>query len=895
MSSGQAVRTFLFTDIEASTRRWEHDPAAMSAALERHDTIVRTAVEANAGELVKHTGDGVVAVFEVPSDALRAAVAIQRGLGDDVRVRAGIHTGPAEQRAGDWFGPTLNRAARIMALGRGGHVLLSATVAGAVTPDLPDAVTLLDLGEHPLKGFERPERIHQAVGAGLTADRAFEAGAERARRSSRSSFIGRETEIDAVSRLLDTERCVTVTGVGGSGKTRLALEVAQRRADRYPDGLAVAELAALADGAEVARAVADAVAMPIVGGSVARDLTIFLRDREVLLVIDNCEHLLDGCAELIEDLIDGCPDVTILATSREPLGVDGERAWRAPSLSLPTGPDADPLDCEAAALFVARAASAQPGFVAADHREAVGSICLGLDGLPLAIELAAARTSHLTPEQIAEMLDDRFRLLTGGTRRARQRQQTLQAAMDWSHDLLTAEEQRLLRRLAVFAGGWTLDAATDVAGDGDAIAVVDGLGSLVAKSLVMADETEAGMRYRMLETVRLYAQERLVDAGEAIDRRDRHVEWLIRRGDAERSRHGDRWISKSVATTEAEVDNLRVALDWSAEQGRGEDVVRLILLTWPMWYVSLRAPEALTWLDRYAGAVDESLGTRERVEWRIAGGFLRQEAMDAVAIVRAGNEALRLDPDGRASDFTGLAWFLRMILPVFVDPPAAVRMADEATAWVAEHSSGDVADFVVMYAALAHVAARQWDRGRELLVQAGGADDVIRFYGEIGLITVPLLLGDAADARARASALAAELGPAPARHLDTSALGLLAITEAASGDPRAARAALAGAATTARRRYTHIPSAWGLPITAAAAVLAIEGRDSEAMTLLVAVGAHGRVWQARQEMFGLLHREYSRNVADRLGPEATAQAWIAGEAMSVEDMQAAVDALVAEA
>ena len=697
MSPGQ-VRSFLFTDIEASTRRWEHDPAAMSAALERHDAIVRDAIESNGGSVLKHTGDGVVAVFDRPADALRAAVTIQRGLtGDDVRVRAGLHTGRAEERDGDYFGPTLNRAARIMGLGRGGHVLLSGAAAAAIADDLPGEVTLLDLGDHLLKGFEHAERIHQATGDGLTTDRAVEARAAGTTRGGRTSFVGRESELSTIGRLLDDERCVTVTGVGGCGKTRLALEAAQRTAGRYRDGVVIVELAPLADPAAVPRAVADAVAMPIVATSVTRDLTIFLRDRECLVVLDNCEHLLDACAELVDELIEACPEITVLATSRESLGLDDERAWRAPSLSLPGDDDRDPLDCEAVALFTARAATARAGFVTAEHRDAVVAICRGLDGLPLAIELAAARTSHLTPEQIAAMLDDRFRLLTGGARRARQRQQTLQAAMDWSHDLLSGDDRRLLRRASVFAGGWTLDAAVAVCGEGDPVAVIDGLGSLVAKSLVVAEETDASMRYRMLETVRLYAQDRLVEAGEAELLRDHHRDWLIRHVEAVWDEHGDRAISAVGAEAERELENIRTALDWSEEHGRGDLVVRLISLTWPMWYVSLRSTEALTWLERHATTVEPGLATAEQVELRIARGFLLQESMNGPEIVRCGDEALALDPDGAASPLTGLGWFLRLMVPVYLDPAGAVRTAREALAWTARHSSGDVTDFVVGY------------------------------------------------------------------------------------------------------------------------------------------------------------------------------------------------------
>jgi len=892
-------RTFLFTDIEASTRHWEHDQEAMSAALERHDAIVRSVVEGCGGVMVKHTGDGVLAVFEVPGEALRAAVAIQRGLGTgDVRVRAGLHTGTAEERDGDYFGPTLNRTARIMGLGRGGHVLLSAATNAAIGGDLLESVLLLDLGEHPLDGFERPERIHQAIGDGLTTDRALDERHPTSTFGTRTSFVGRQAELESISRLLDTERCVTLTGVGGCGKTRLALEVARQRAPGWADGACIVELAALADPGEVPRAVADAIGMPVVAGSIGRDLTVFLRDRECLLVLDNCEHLLEACADLVDNLVDSCLGVTVLATSREPLGLDGERAWRAPSLTLPSGDDADELDCEAAALFIARAEAVRSTFIAPMHRDAIVAICRGLDGLPLAIELAAARTDVLSPEQIAEMLDDRFRLLTGGARRSRQRQQTLRAAMDWSHDLLTDAERCLLRRLAVFGGGCTLEAAIATCGDGDPLAIIDGLGSLVGKSLVIADETAHGMRYRMLETVRLYAQDRLFEAGEATARRDRHLAWLLEHLAAIRREHGDRWVEPGAGAIAVELENLRLAFDWSEEQDRGDLVVRLVILTWPLWYLSARGHEALAWLDRHADAVDGTLTPTEQVEWRVARGFLLQESMDGAAQARCGEEVLALDPDGSLSDLTGLAWLFRMMLPVFVDPSQAVRIATEALEWVDRYGSPVTADVVAGYAANAFISDGRWEEARGMLADLAAQDQIdahLEAWVEAGFATVLLLLGDVAGAGTRARSLAAAVTPTIGRHVESWAHAFLAIVEAAQGDVVASRRALEASVTVVRRRYAHIDSAWGIPITAAAVILAIEGRDADAMRLFFAVGAHGRVWQARQEMTFVLHREHSRAVADRLGPDATVEAWVAGEAMTVAEMHAAVDALVVEA
>lgn len=891
------MATFLFTDIEASTRRWEHDAPAMSTALERHDAVVRDAVASNRGSLLKHTGDGVIAVFEMAADALSAAIAIQRTLtDDDVRVRAGLHTGPAEQRDNDYFGPTLNRAARIMGLGRGGHVLVSTASAAMIGTDTPTDTSLLDLGEQPLKGFEQPERVFQAVGAGLVSDRAVGPSAISAMSGGRTAFVGREAEVVKLAAMLERDRCVTITGVGGTGKTRLALEVALRILDRFSDGVAVVELAALADPDEVARSVADAVAMPVVASSVDRDLMIFLRERDCLLVLDNCEHILDACADLVDALIENCPRVTVLATSREALGIEGERSWRAPSLSLPSNAeDVDPLECESAALFIARASVVRPDFDATKHRAAIAEICRRLDGLPLAIELAAARASHLTPDQIAEMLDNRFRLLTGGARRARQRQQTLQAAMDWSHDLLSDDERRLLRQLSVFAGGWTLDAAIAVCGSDDPVAVIDGLGSLVAKSLVNVDEIAGSSRYRTLETVRLYAQDRLVDAGESEELRDRHRDWLVQ------------WILASWSTTgsfdgarrrlEPELENLRAALDWSREQNRGEQITMLICRSWPMWYLGLRSFEALAWLDSYAMGVDATLSTADRVDCRIARGFLLQETMNGSEIARCGEEALALDPEGTASSLTGLAWFLRMMVPVVADPDLAVQIGNEALAWVDTHGAGETADMVRAYWANALIADDRWADARIVLtelIDRDALDGTWLHYVQSGLAATCHALGANDEAKAHLRAAIDSLTDSPGRHADTSAYSLLAIVEAASGNRQASRRALSTSVDCVRRRYGHIPTAWGLPITAAAIILAIDERDDEAMQLMVAVGAHGRIWQARQEHNFLLHKLYSQRLGHRMTPEAIGRAWTAGDEKTVDEMHAAVDALAAE-
>jgi len=898
MAETSAELTFLFTDIEASTRRWEDDPSAMSVALERHDVIARGVVAANGGVVVKHTGDGVLAEFPTATAALGAAVEMQRRLApDDVRVRAGLHTGHAEHRDGDYFGTTLNRAARIMALGRGGHVLMSEASARTVRMELPVDITLTDLGQHSLKGLENPEHIFQAVGPGLLSEPALVRSEARFLGRSRTLFIGRQAQIAALVRLVEGERCVTITGVGGAGKTRLAIEVARALSNRFRDGACLVELAALADPADVVQAVAEGVGMPVVSGSVARDLTIFLRDRQCLIVLDNCEHVLDAAADLVDALLAACSEVTVLATSREALGVEGERSWQAPSLVLPPdAADPDPVTYESGVLFVARATVVHPSLVPGEHRRAIAEICRRLDGHPLAIELAAARSSHLSPEQIAGMLDDRFRLLTGGARGARQRQQTLQATMDWSHDLLSHEEQVLLRRLAVFADGWTLDAAAFVCGHGAALTVVDGLASLVAKSLVIVEEApEGSWRYRMLESVRLYALERLTDAGEQATLRDRHLGWLVHwardlAGPAD-SLRPTRW----GGLAERELENLRAGLVWADGQGRGDQVVVLIAATFPMWFYSARSPEGLAWLDALAFGVDEALDLADRVQWRVARGFLLQESLGVEAeVARCGREILRLDPDGTTSPLSGLGWLFQIAGPLYADPPRAIRIGAEALDWLDRNAGDTVAQSVSAFYVNALLIDRRFDQAEEVLVgllAEPGFDPYLREMARTGLATLRHLAGDDEAAAVHLGAVIDAIADPAPRHIDSWTYSLLAIVEAARGNRAASRAALRTATACVRRRYGHIPSAWGFPITAAAILHALDHENHEAMALLVGVGAQGRQWQGRGEQCFVLHRRYTEWVADRMTPEEVSKARQVGNRITIDAMRSAVDAV----
>ena len=463
--------TFLFTDIEGSTKLWEQHPDAMRSAHARHDTLLRSAVQQHHGHIVKTTGDGVHAAFATAPEALAAVLTAQRALRDEpwdpqapISVRMGLHTGIAERRDGDYYGSALNRAARLMAAGHGGQTLLSAATQELVRDHLPDEAGLRDLGEHRLKDLGRSEQVFQLQHPSLPADfpplRSLDNPALPNNLPQQvTSFIGRETQVAEVKARLNKTRLLTLTGAGGSGKTRLSLQVAADLLTGDGDGVWLVELAALTDPALVPQAVADVLGVKEqVGQPIQRTLVEWLKTKRLLLVLDNCEHLVGACASLAADLLRACPDVHLLASSREALNVAGEQTYRVPSLSLPDPKQAQTGEglsqFEAVRLFIERAQAVQPSFaVTSGNAPAVAQVCWRLDGIPLALELAAARVRSLSVDEINTRLDQRFRLLTGGSRTALPRQQTLRALIDWSYDLLTEREKALLCRLAVFAGG----------------------------------------------------------------------------------------------------------------------------------------------------------------------------------------------------------------------------------------------------------------------------------------------------------------------------------------------------------------------------------------------------------------------------------------------------------
>jgi predicted ATPase/class 3 adenylate cyclase len=588
--------TFVFTDLEGSTRRWEEDPEGMRMALARHDELLREVVDAHGGHVVKTTGDGVLAAFARAPQAVLAAVDAQRRLtaepwptDEPLRVRMGLHTGEVDLVDGDYHGPPLNRAARLMSVAQGGQVLLSHITHGLSQEALAEGIESVDLGEHQLRDLSRPERVFQLVGEGLSS----QVGELRTLDAfpgnlpvQLTSFVGREQEVEEITAAFTERRLVTITGVGGVGKTRLSLQVAAHLLPRFLDGAWVCELAAATEADTMSAMVATTLGVkPRTGMAMDEAVLLSLRDKQLMVVLDNCEHLLSAAGSLVDGLMRRCEGVSVLATSREGLGVAGEQVWPLRSLAVPNeSTDVDMVGRSGSVqLFTDRATAVRPDFTLDDSNAwSVVEICRRLDGIPLALELAAARVAAMSPSEIAQLLDERFRLLTGGRRTAVERHQTLRAAVDWSYSLLDPVERLVFDRLSVFAGGFdAASAAAVVAGDGvEEWDVRDALLALVAKSLVIAETTDDALtRYQMLETLRQYAREQLEASGGTDGWRRRHAEHFA--GFAEVARpellgaNELRWRTR----VGVELENLRAAVTWaldSTEPGDAEIAVGII-------------------------------------------------------------------------------------------------------------------------------------------------------------------------------------------------------------------------------------------------------------------------------------------------------------------------------
>ena len=598
--------TLLLADVEGSTRLWETQPDAMKVAVERLDQTVSDVVAAHHGvrPVEQGEGDSFVIAFARAADAVDCALELQRAPLAPIKLRIGLHTGDVQLRdEGNYIGPTINRTARLRDLAHGGQTVLSGATEPLVIDQLPEGVTLADLGTHPLRDLPRPERVVQLCHPDLRNEfpplRAANVVAAEHLPIQLTNFIGRRGEITVIRQALADNRLVTLTGAGGAGKTRLAVQVAAQIVTEFADGVWYVDLAPITDPDVVPVTVTRALGLPDQPGQPTMDVLLrFIRDRRMLILLDNCEHLLDASAELITALLARCPVLTLLATSREPVGVPGEVSWRVPSLSL-----AD----EAIELFADRARRTKPDFrITADNTEIVTEICRRLDGLPLAIELAAARIRALSPTELLTSLHDTFRLLTGGARTAVRRQQTLRASVDWSHALLSEPEKVLFRRLAVFYGGFDLDAAQALSetGEIERYQVLDQLTLLVDKSLVVADDSPQGTRYRLLETVRQYAQEKLHESREGNDVRSRHRDHYTAMAKA-LDAPADTDYQRRIDRTGTEIDNLRAAFAWSRENSDTDLALTLASSLLPLWQSRGLMQEGLNWLAAALADADD--------------------------------------------------------------------------------------------------------------------------------------------------------------------------------------------------------------------------------------------------------------------------------------------------
>ena len=637
--------TFLFTDIEGSTKLAEEHSDKWESLRERHDSILRKAIEANNGYIFQIIGDAVCAAFHKAGDALRAALKSQSDLQHEawgdvaVRVRMGIHTGEAEADGKEYRGYlTMCLVQRVVSAGHGGQILLSQTSANLLRGQLPKNINLQDMGEHRLKDVPLPTRIFQVVAPGLQGEfpvlrtlSVFPSNLP----TQITSFVGREKEVADVKKLLPDTHMLTLIGPGGTGKTRLSIQVASDVLGNYPDGVWLVELAPIRDPLLIPRATAIAIGLRDEPQRPVIDMLCdHLRDKKMLILLDNCEHLVDACAQIAEWILRAAPNVRILASSREALDIAGEVTYRVPSLGVPDMehlPSVDSLSqYEAVKLFIDRAVSAVPTFkVTNDSAPFLAQICHRLDGIPLAIELAAAKIRVLSVEEIAKRLDDRFRLLTGGSRTALERHQTLRAAIDWSYNLLPLTEQILFRRLSVFVGGWTLEAAESVCG-GETNSglvgsedVLNQMEHLINKSLVIRDEAQTGSRYRMLETMRQYASEKLIESSESKMLLGNHLKYFLKLAETAephlRRAEQIEWLKQ----LDSEHENLRAALTWAMDKPPAETILRLTGALGSFWKIRSYWLEGAKWLDRalsntWAINTKEELAARAKVFYRRA-------------------------------------------------------------------------------------------------------------------------------------------------------------------------------------------------------------------------------------------------------------------------------------
>ena len=664
--------TFLFSDIEGSTMRWERNHPGMQAALRKHDAIVRSAIETNRGIVFKTIGDAFCAAFSRAQDALCGALAIQRAMSAEdfsavggIGVRIAVHTGTADERDGDYFGVAVNQVSRLLAIGHGEQILVSGLTAGLVRAEFSGDVDLRDMGLHRLKDLREPQPVFAVVAADLRSDfpplKSLGARPNNLARQL-TSFVARESDVTSVGSLLDRHRLLTVAGTGGIGKTRLALQVGADVLDRFPDGVWFSELAALSDGALLAGAIAPTLGLQAVPGQpVIETLVLYLKNKALLLILDNCEHLISSVAQFVDRILSACPGVSVLATSREALRVGGEHVYAVPSLPVPVRTEtltaAQALVYGSIALFVERASAADPQFCLTDENAPlVADICRRLDGLALAIELAAARLKVIPLKKLAEKLNERFVVLAGGSRTSMPRQQTMRALIDWSYDLLSERERELFCRLGIFSGGFTLElaaAACDHLGDRKSD-ILEVLSALIEKSLVQTVAAGDDIRYRLLESIREYALEKLAERGAYELTARAHAAACVDSAERLMLAWGTWSDLDCYVQAEQELENWRAALEWSLAR-RGDVILgQRLASAWPWAWSGLQANEGERWITGALQAADPStplwlVARLEVADARVKSVFGFQEAS-----LQAARRALEIYE--RLDDAVGKAW-----------------------------------------------------------------------------------------------------------------------------------------------------------------------------------------------------------------------------------------------
>ena len=752
--------TFLFTDIEGSTHLLHQLGDAYVNLLADQRRLLRAALGDNNGHEVDTQGDAFFYSFSRAKDAVLSAVSAQKAIADhswpqgvSLRVRMGLHTGEPIKTEEGYVGMDVHRSARICSAGHGGQILLSGAIRVLVENDLPEGVSLRDLGEHRLKDLQHPEGIFQLLHPDLPSDFPSLKSLDIAPNNlpiQLTRFIGREKEIAEVKGLFSTTRLLTLTGSGGCGKTRLGLQVVADLLEEFPDGVWVVELASLSDPNLVIQETASVLGIredPTMGeGSLGTSsattgvetlltrLTDYLKSKGLLLFLDNCEHLIEACIKLVDVLLRSSPNLKVLVASREALGIAGESTYQVPSLSIPDLQNpplgGNLMTYEAPCLFVDRALAAASTFtVTNENAPAVAQICHRLDGIPLAIELAAARVKVLSVEQITKLLDDRFRLLTGGSRSALPRQQTLRAAIDWSHNLLSESERTLFRRLSAFVGGWTLEAAEAICSDEgiEEYKVLDLLTGLVDKSMVAVEEQTGEARYRLLETVRQYARDKLLESEEGEGLRARHLDWfldLAERAEPE-LRGPDRaeWLDR----LEVEHDNLKAALEWSETGKEGAEAgLRLAGTLWDFWHARGYLYEGGEWLERVLSR-SSSVSVSTRAKALMGAGFMAHLQWDYGRATVRFNESLAMsrelgDKKGIANCLNGLGAVARMQ----GDFSRATPLLEESLALWRELGDGWNMAWSLRFLGLAASNQEDYSRALELL------EESVALFREIG-------------------------------------------------------------------------------------------------------------------------------------------------------------------